>query len=135
MSSHSSSVKSPWVDLQVVDMEPSAFPISQAYGIWQPDGWQLCHSSGYIFTTASETMLTEPGANPAHSSSNPASQLVTYVPAPRKMRALMTSASSRSMVHSWSRDVPENARATSRSISSVPLLSTSDPPRGSHLAR
>src|SRR5450759_508922 len=53
MSSHSSSVKSPWVDLQVVDMEPSAFPISQAYGIWQPDGWQLCHSSGYIFTTAS----------------------------------------------------------------------------------
>src|SRR5665811_649406 len=54
MSSHSSSVKSPWVDLQVVDMEPSAFPISQAYGIWQPDGWQLCHSSGYIFTTASE---------------------------------------------------------------------------------
>src|SRR5664280_1173519 len=56
MSSHSSSVKSPWVDLQVVDMEPSAFPISQAYGIWQPDGWQLCHSSGYIFTTASNTL-------------------------------------------------------------------------------
>src|ERR1035437_6324671 len=54
MSSHSSSVKSPWVDLQVVDMEPSAFPISRAYGIWQPDGWQLCHSSGYIFTTASQ---------------------------------------------------------------------------------
>src|SRR5664280_2325290 len=57
MSSHSSSVKSPWVDLQVVDMEPSAFPISQAYGIWQPDGWQLCHSSGYIFTTASKAKL------------------------------------------------------------------------------
>src|SRR5664280_1289395 len=64
MSSHSSSVKSPWVDLQVVDMEPSAFPISQAYGIWQPDGWQLCHSSGYIFTTASKLYRTKAEGTP-----------------------------------------------------------------------
>jgi len=53
MSSHSSSVKSPWTDLQVFEMDPSGPPIWRFYANSDPERTQLQSHTASIFPTAS----------------------------------------------------------------------------------
>jgi hypothetical protein len=54
MRSHSSSVKSPCVDLQVFEMDPSAAPIYRVYANSDPESTELPTHTAPIFPTASE---------------------------------------------------------------------------------
>src|SRR5271156_6217858 len=54
ISSHSSSVKSPWVDRQVVAMGLSLDPIIEVYEICTPESGLFGYCTGHTSTTASE---------------------------------------------------------------------------------